>query len=915
MYRTIHLTASVSNLAATCRPMDGDSAEPAGRDWTRIGLVVGCLCAAVAVTLLMPAFAVDGLAGSPLEQVLPGESAAPNPGAGSGGGGGGLGALSPGAGTGVGGKIGLNSETFATTSTEVHFVVESSKRTYWRTAAYGTYTGSGWTRSTETSPVDGRISHPGPDGERIDYEITLKKRASAVPTAYRPALVSGIENPLVSDNGAVQAGSSLSPGTTIEGVSFAPRNDVDRLRSTSESYPDAIEDRFTQLPEDTPDRIAERTESVFEQADADDPYEKARAVQEYLRSNKEYDLSVSERSNSIADTFIFEMDAGYCEYFATSMAVMLRSQGIPARYVVGYTSGQRVGENTYEVRGMNAHAWVEVYFESVGWVRFDPTPGNERLQRQQEALENVDGEFDIEDPGSPGEAFSPGGQGSDADEQTGLETSLNRTAVPGTAVELTVTYNDAAVPGVEVLFNGESVGITDRNGTVVGTVPDAEELTVQIREGTDATPDALETAIFDSEGNGTDQLYESPEGNATVLGGSSSAAGSLGSAPTTATTVSSNQVGRPSLSQSEEPTDTHPIDRTASIVTSGEPAPGGELLLTARIGDVVIDGATVRVDGQRVGRTNESGQLVIELPDRTGDVTVTVERDPISGERTITIPELTLSVETGPLGPNPFGAATVTARLDGEPAAGVPVTVAGEQVAVTDANGTAEVSLPFSPTATISVRTNGQTISTTLTGLLYVPAGVGLGLLALLGLVGYVLGRRGIGPQAIGQLFRGVLAKGIGGLQNGFVALVTDGDRYVVVAVRRIRSGLRTVGGVFTGTTSLSQLRREIGGIVDRIWRVVRSDAGSDHSSGEQLTVREAWNRFLDSVSADSTTTSTPGELADHAVEEDGLPEQPVAELRDTFREVEYGSRSPSDRLERVQQAIEQIEQTEGRES
>jgi hypothetical protein len=74
------------------------------------------------------------------------------------------------------------------------------------------------------------------------------------------------------------------------------------------------------------------------------------------------------------------------------------------------------------------------------------------------------------------------------------------------------------------------------------------------------------------------------------------------------------------------------------------------------------------------------------------------------------------------------------------------------------------------------------------------------------------------------------------------------------------------------------------------------------------LTVREAWSRFLDAVSANTAVTRTPGELARHAIEEDGLPEQPVTELRDTFRAVEYGHRSPSDRLDRVQEAIEQIE-------
>jgi hypothetical protein len=74
------------------------------------------------------------------------------------------------------------------------------------------------------------------------------------------------------------------------------------------------------------------------------------------------------------------------------MTMMLRAQGIPARYVVGYTPGQQVDENRWVVRGLDSHAWVEAYFPDVGWVRFDPTPGGPRsdaeVQRIEEARES-----------------------------------------------------------------------------------------------------------------------------------------------------------------------------------------------------------------------------------------------------------------------------------------------------------------------------------------------------------------------------------------------------------------------------------------------------------------------------------------------------------------------------------------------
>jgi len=829
--------------------MDEDSADPPGRDWTRVGLVTGCLLAAIAVTLLMPAFAVDGLAGSPLEEMLPGKSADPNPSLGSGAGAGGLGALNPGAGTGVGGEIGLNSETFGSTSTEVHFTVESSRRTYWRTAAYGSYTGSGWERSTDSSSVDGSISHPGPDGERIDYEVTLQRQASAVPTAYRPTLIAGLDSPQVTANGAIQPGSTLESGTTFEGVSFAPQNDVDKLRSTDQSYPEEIENRYTQLPGDTPDRIENRTASVFENAQVDDPYEKALAVQEYLRSSKEYSLDVAERSSAIADTFLFEMDAGYCEYFATSMAVMLRSQDIPTRYVVGYSSGQQIDDDTYEVRGMNAHAWVEVYFEDVGWVRFDPTPGNERLETQQQALEGLGGEFDIGESGSPGEEFTPGGngEGPGSEFQRGLDTTLNRTAVPGTVVELTVTYDGEPVPGVEVLFNGESIGITDLEGTVVGRVPDAEELVVDIRAGSGTTPDRLAEALFGSEepemweGNNSDVDERStPDESGTAVSpgdGVADSVGVAGAASTTTALASGRRVSSlPSATlaqtDADQPQDSHPIDRTASIVVSGRPVPGGEVLLTARIDDVIIDGATVTVDGETVGRTDENGQIQIQLPERTGDVSVAVERRPVTGERAITIPELSTAVETGIFGPNSFGTATVRVELDGEPAAGIPVSLDGEEVAVTGPDGEAEVSFPLGHRASIAVRASGQRETTTLSGLLYLPVGVGIGLITALGAAGYALRRRGIDWHGIGHRLRYGLRGTVRKIRGGFVALVTDGDRYVGIVLRRIRAALRIVAGVFTGATTVGELWRRCRGwfaaVTAPITGFVRSNGGGE---------------------------------------------------------------------------------------
>ena len=76
------------------------------------------------------------------------------------------------------------------------------------------------------------------------------------------------------------------------------------------------------------------------------------------------------------DHFLFGLQEGYSEYFGSTMAVMLRTVGVPARLAVGYTTGDKVeGKEVYAVTDSHNHAWVEVYFPGFGWIPFEPTPG------------------------------------------------------------------------------------------------------------------------------------------------------------------------------------------------------------------------------------------------------------------------------------------------------------------------------------------------------------------------------------------------------------------------------------------------------------------------------------------------------------------------------------------------------------
>jgi len=144
-------------------------------------------------------------------------------------------------------------------------------------------------------------------------------------------------------------------------------------RRASTDYPDQIRATYLQLPRLDP-RIPELARQITRSES--NPYDRAAALEYYLRRNFAYTLNLTGRTGQdpLAH-FLFESRAGHCEYFASAMAVMLRTLGIPSREVNGFLPGEfnDVGGD-YIVRASDAHSWVEAYFPGSGWITFDPTP-------------------------------------------------------------------------------------------------------------------------------------------------------------------------------------------------------------------------------------------------------------------------------------------------------------------------------------------------------------------------------------------------------------------------------------------------------------------------------------------------------------------------------------------------------------
>ncbi|MBM7582266.1 transglutaminase-like putative cysteine protease [Caldicoprobacter guelmensis] len=146
-----------------------------------------------------------------------------------------------------------------------------------------------------------------------------------------------------------------------------------------------IQQHYMSIPDSIPPRVTELAYSITRGIKT--PLEKALALQAYLQQNYDYTLQPPYTPPGVdfVDYFLFELKRGYCTYFATAMAVMSRIVGLPTRYVEGFKMPSHpYRENTYEVKKLNGHAWVEIYFPKVGWLTFDPTP---QAQGQQNLVE------------------------------------------------------------------------------------------------------------------------------------------------------------------------------------------------------------------------------------------------------------------------------------------------------------------------------------------------------------------------------------------------------------------------------------------------------------------------------------------------------------------------------------------------
>ena len=187
--------------------------------------------------------------------------------------------------------------------------------------------------------------------------------------------VSGNYRVLAGDSGgAVYNSDSDHAINRYDATSDIAKASAAELRKAGLHYPPQISEMYLRLPQLDP-RIPQLAADITRSANND--YDKATAIENYLRTRFGYTLQLPQTAvkDPLAN-FLFERKQGHCEYFASSMAVMLRTLGIPARVVNGFHSDEFNDiTGNYVVRAKDAHSWVEAYFAGYGWQTFDPTPG------------------------------------------------------------------------------------------------------------------------------------------------------------------------------------------------------------------------------------------------------------------------------------------------------------------------------------------------------------------------------------------------------------------------------------------------------------------------------------------------------------------------------------------------------------
>jgi transglutaminase-like putative cysteine protease len=276
----------------------------------------------------------------------------------------------------------------------------NAPRYYWRSTIYDQYVGAGWySTSAPAQPIE--PSQPLIPGVLSGYKLLHLNVQMQQPEGrlYWSGMLYSADIPLTVDwrlrpepnlfadqSALLQSDmfAARSNASTYKADTYVPIPSAEQLRGASGEYPQHIQDLYFSLPGTVPERVHRLAQDITRGKET--AYDKAKAIESYLRTNYPYDLEIDAppEDRDVVDYFLFDLRRGYCDYYATAMVVLARSSGLPARFVSGYAPGEYDAPNAqYVIREKHAHSWAEIYFPEIGWVEFEPTGYQPEIIREE----------------------------------------------------------------------------------------------------------------------------------------------------------------------------------------------------------------------------------------------------------------------------------------------------------------------------------------------------------------------------------------------------------------------------------------------------------------------------------------------------------------------------------------------------
>jgi transglutaminase-like putative cysteine protease len=351
---------------------------------------------------------------------------------------------------------------------------------YWRTRALDVFDGVAWNSSDPTGDrafplADSTVPPPDVIGSVLETAPTFRQRFTTtadveerkwLPAAY-PAqtivVADGQEVRFQPEVAGLQAGSSIASDRGYTVTSYLMRPTAEQLDVLT--IPSQVPGQWTYIPENVGAPLRALAEEWT--ADASTPYQKVFAIQQRFLEQDAFRYTeappkIPAGTNPIL-SFITETKQGFCQQFATAMAALVRSLGIPARVAIGYRPGTQAGD-VFTVTNHDSHAWVEVLFREYGWLAFDPTPGTWENPLFEETS-YLTGDTGVSE-----------GIGTKEDESKGGERSPNGCILGGRPVQGRICFDPTAQPtSAQIGPGGPHPGFPGDRGALVGFGLEPEE--------------------------------------------------------------------------------------------------------------------------------------------------------------------------------------------------------------------------------------------------------------------------------------------------------------------------------------------------------------------------------------------------------------------------------------------------------